>query len=99
MTDLEAGKSIRGLTEGRGRATDTVEFNPMELYHFARSLTSSVFGSSDPDRDIPMLTALARSGEIDLAPLISHRTDLRGVGDAFARMRAGEGLRTVIEMG
>ncbi|MBS1885477.1 MAG: zinc-binding dehydrogenase, partial [Actinobacteria bacterium] len=82
---------------GVGPVSDEVRLNAMEIYHYARNLTSSVFGSCDPDRDIPVLTSLVASGRIDLAPLISHRTDLGGVNDAFARMRAGEGLRTVVE--
>ena len=68
----------------------------MEIFHYSRTLTSSVFGSSDPQRDIPVLAGLVRAGALDLGPLISHRTDLDGVNAAFDRMRAGEGLRTVI---
>jgi S-(hydroxymethyl)glutathione dehydrogenase / alcohol dehydrogenase len=83
---------------GVGGVTDEVGFNAMEIYHYARNLTSSVFGSCDPERDIPLLAELVRTGAMHLQPLISHRTDLSGVNDAFARMGAGEGLRTVIEL-
>lgn len=82
---------------GVGRASDEVTFNAMEIYHFARTLTSSVFGSCDPERDIPVLADHVRSGAVDLDGLISHRTDLHGVSDAFTRMQAGEGVRTLIE--
>lgn len=84
---------------GIGRLDDPVEISAMEIYHYARALSGSAFGSSDPDRDVPMLCALLDSGAIDLRPLISHRTDLDGVNAALDRMRAGEGLRTVVELG
>ena len=83
---------------GVGRRSDAVHLSAMEIYHYARTLTSSVFGSSDPDRDIPVLAGFVRSGAIELEQLISHRTDLHGVSEAFERMRAGEGLRTIVEL-
>lgn len=82
---------------GVGRLSDEVAFNAMEIYHFARTLTSSVFGSCDPDRDIPVLAGHVLSGTLDLAGLISHRTDLHGVSDAFDRMKAGQGVRSLVE--
>lgn len=82
---------------GVGRTTDEVTFNAMELYHFGRNLTSSVFGSSDAERDIPVLAAQVTSGAVDLARLITHHDGLGGVADAFDRMTRGEGIRTVIE--
>ena len=86
------------MVVGVGRAGDAVSFNAMEIYHFARSLTGSVFGSCDPERDIPMLADLVRSGRIDLSPLISHRVGLDEVMTGFDRMQAGVGVRTVVEL-
>lgn len=82
---------------GVGRLTDEVRLSAMEIFHYARTLTSSVFGSCDPQRDIPILAELVQSGTVDLAPLISHRVPMEGINEAFDRMRAGEGLRSVIE--
>ena len=82
---------------GVGKTTDEVTFNAMELYHFGRNLTSSVFGSSDAERDVPLLAGQVLSGAVDLARLITHRGDLPAVADAFERMGRGEGVRTVIE--
>ena len=48
-------REIMEKLESSTRAGDAVSFNAMEIYHFARSLTGSVFGSCDPERDIPML--------------------------------------------
>lgn len=84
---------------GVGRTTDEVTFNAMELYHFGRNLTSSVFGSCDPERDIPTIAGHITSGALRLDTLITHRTDLHGIVEAFDRMARGEGVRTLAELG
>lgn len=84
---------------GVGRRDQEVVFNPLELFHFARTLTSSIYGSSDPERDIPVLAEQVRSGELDLATLVTHRVTLEEVPAAFARMTAGQGARSLIELG
>jgi S-(hydroxymethyl)glutathione dehydrogenase/alcohol dehydrogenase len=83
---------------GAGRHTDTIEFNAMELFHFARTLTSSVYGSSAPKRDIPTLGHLITQGKLDLAPLITHRAGFDQTAEALDRMRLGHGGRTLLQM-
>jgi len=83
---------------GAGRHTDSVEFNAMELFHFARTLTSSVYGSSAPQRDIATLGNLITRGKLNLAPMITHRSGFDQTAAALARMRAGEGGRTLLRM-
>lgn len=84
---------------GIGRRDQEVTFNPLELFHFSRTLTSSIYGESDPDRDIPELSREVQSGSLDLTPLITHRIRLAEVGTAFERMKAGDGGRSVIWLG
>lgn len=84
---------------GVGRRDDMVEISAMESYYFAKTLTGSVFGSSDPARDVPTLAAHIASGRLDLSPLITHRDSLDGVGAAFERMRHGVGGRSLLEIG
>ncbi|MFC0109777.1 Zn-dependent alcohol dehydrogenase [Kibdelosporangium aridum] len=81
---------------GVGRRDDTVSFNALELYHFARSIGVSVYGSGDPDRDIPLLATQIQLGWLDLEPLVSHRIGLDGVADAFERMKTGTGARSLV---
>ncbi|MCE7006182.1 Zn-dependent alcohol dehydrogenase [Kibdelosporangium philippinense] len=81
---------------GVGRRDDTVSFNALELYHFARSIGVSVYGSGDPDRDIPLLATQIQLGRLDLEPLVSHRIGLDGVGEAFERMKSGTGARSLV---
>jgi S-(hydroxymethyl)glutathione dehydrogenase/alcohol dehydrogenase len=84
---------------GVGRRDQEVVFNPLELFHFSRTITSSIYGASDPDRDIPFLAERVRAGEFDLASLVTHRIPLAGVPEAFERMQAGQGVRSLIELG
>jgi S-(hydroxymethyl)glutathione dehydrogenase / alcohol dehydrogenase len=61
-----------------------------------KSLLGTYYGSGNPAREIPELAALALAGEIDLAGVVTHTTDLDGVQEALDRLRAGEGARTVV---
>ncbi|HEX6352731.1 alcohol dehydrogenase catalytic domain-containing protein [Actinophytocola sp.] len=80
---------------GVGSKANLVEFSALELYWFGRTLHGCVFGSSDPDVEIPRLLGLAEEGKLDLAALVSDTTDLAGVNDAFERF--GTGARTIVD--
>lgn len=84
---------------GVGNKDQEVTFNPLELFHFSRTLTSSIYGASDPDRDVPVLAGQFLSGRLGLDLLITHRIGLADVAEAFDRMRSGEGVRSVVELG
>jgi S-(hydroxymethyl)glutathione dehydrogenase/alcohol dehydrogenase len=61
-----------------------------------KSLKGTYYGSGDAMRDLPALAQLALAGELDLGSAVTHRTTLDGVEEAFARLRRGEGARTVV---
>jgi S-(hydroxymethyl)glutathione dehydrogenase/alcohol dehydrogenase len=61
-----------------------------------KSAVGSYYGSSDPAETIPRLVDLVRSGRLELADMVSHFIDLDGVAEAFARLRRGEGDRSVV---
>jgi S-(hydroxymethyl)glutathione dehydrogenase/alcohol dehydrogenase len=61
-----------------------------------KSLRGTYYGSGDAARDLPELAALALTGELDLAGVVTHTTDLDGVESALERLRRGEGARTVV---
>jgi len=61
-----------------------------------KSLRGTYYGSGDTARDLPGLAALALAGELNLADVVTHTTDLDGVEDALDRLRRGEGARTVV---
>lgn len=81
---------------GMGGKDDMVGLSALDIFHSARTLRSSVYGSSDPDRDVPELARAVLDGALDLAPLITDRTGLDGAAAAFDRMARGEGARTVV---
>jgi S-(hydroxymethyl)glutathione dehydrogenase/alcohol dehydrogenase len=94
-----ARRGGQAVVVGVGPKTAEVSFNLLELFHFSRVLTSSVFGASDPERDIPALAAQLLAGRLNLDPLITRRIELAEADDAFARMREGSGARAVIRFG
>jgi len=61
-----------------------------------KSLAGTYYGSGDPAAELPELAALALSGELDLAGVITHVDGLEGVEAALDRLRRGEGARTVL---
>ncbi|WP_027340961.1 alcohol dehydrogenase catalytic domain-containing protein [Hamadaea tsunoensis] len=81
---------------GIGRKDDVMPLSALDVFHSSRTLKSSVYGESDPDRDLPAIAEAVARGELDLSVLISHRAGLEGAAAAFDRMRRGEGARTVI---
>jgi S-(hydroxymethyl)glutathione dehydrogenase / alcohol dehydrogenase len=81
---------------GVGGRDQTVEFSALELFHFARVLTSSIYGNSDPERDIPRLVDHVANGTLDLNLLITDHVRMDSVADAFARMERGVGARSIL---
>jgi Zn-dependent alcohol dehydrogenase len=61
-----------------------------------KTLRGCYYGSADVAAELPGLVRLAASGQIDLAGVVSHVTDLDGVEEALQRMRRGEGARTIV---
>jgi S-(hydroxymethyl)glutathione dehydrogenase / alcohol dehydrogenase len=81
---------------GVGRLDDLVSLNALEIYHFARTIAVSVYGSGDADRDIPWLAEQIILGHLDLESLVSHRIGLDGIAEAFHRMESGIGARSLL---
>jgi S-(hydroxymethyl)glutathione dehydrogenase/alcohol dehydrogenase len=81
---------------GVGSRDDRVSFHALELFHFARTLTGCVFGSADPQRDIPLLGEQVAAGRLDLSALVSDRIGLADLPAAFRRMQDGQGARSVV---
>jgi S-(hydroxymethyl)glutathione dehydrogenase/alcohol dehydrogenase len=81
---------------GAGSPAEQVSFSAFELFVDAKTLVGCVYGSSDGDRDFPVLVELVRSGAIDAAGLVTRRIGLDDVAEAFRAMEAGEVARSVI---
>ena len=61
-----------------------------------RRVLGSNYGSADPAVDFPRYAALHLAGRLPADQLVTGRIGLDGLEDAFAAMRRGEGVRTVI---
>ena len=86
----------RATVVGMGAPDDTAAFSALEVPYFARTLTGCMYGNSDPAVDVPALVEHVRAGRLDLAPLVTETVPLDGVEEAFARMEARQGARTVV---
>jgi len=81
---------------GVGPKDQQVTFNPLELFHFSRTLVSSIYGNSDARHDISGLLEYVTDGRLDLAATITDRITLADVPEAFERMQRGEGGRALV---
>ncbi len=81
---------------GMGGQDDVLSLSALDIFYSGRTLRSSVYGWSDPDRDVPELAQEVLDGSLDPRRLITHRIGLAGAPEAFARMARGEGARSVV---
>ena len=81
-----------GMTPFGARAS----FEPFPFVDGGRRILGSNYGSADPAEDFPRYAALHLAGRLPADRLVTARIDLDGLEDAFAAMRAGEGVRTMI---
>jgi S-(hydroxymethyl)glutathione dehydrogenase/alcohol dehydrogenase len=81
---------------GMGAKDDLVSLSALDIFHSARTLRSSVYGSSDPDREVPDLARAVLDGALDVRTLITARVPLDEAPTAFARLARGEGARSIV---
>jgi S-(hydroxymethyl)glutathione dehydrogenase/alcohol dehydrogenase len=81
---------------GAGSLDDMTTQTALSFTYAARRIIGSCYGSANVDRDFPQLLEFQRRGMLDIESLISERIALDGINDAFARMRAGIGSRSVV---
>lgn len=84
---------------GLGPAGESASFPAAELMLSARSLIGCFFGSADMGRDVPRFAEHLAAGRLDVASLVTHHIGLEQIPEAFARMRSGDGGRSVIVFG
>jgi Zn-dependent alcohol dehydrogenase len=64
-----------------------------------KRLVGCLLGSSNSVREVPRLLDLWRAGRLDLEGMVTARRPLAEINEAIADMKAGTGLRTVLEIG
>jgi S-(hydroxymethyl)mycothiol dehydrogenase len=70
----------------------------LDVFGRGGALKSSWYGDCLPSRDFPMLIDLHLQGRLDLGAFVSETIALDEVEAAFARMRDGDVLRSVVVM-
>jgi S-(hydroxymethyl)glutathione dehydrogenase / alcohol dehydrogenase len=63
-----------------------------------KKLLGCVFGSGNPHREVPRLLSLWEQGRLDLEGMISFRRPLDEINEGFEDMKAGKGIRTVLDL-
>ena len=81
---------------GVGGMDQMVSFNAFELFFSEKTFMGSYYGSVDVRADFHRLLALWKAGQLDLEGMISKRTTLDGINDAFTALKNGEVIRSVI---
>ena len=62
---------------------------------YEKGIRGSYYGSGDAATVMTSMADDILAGRFPLADVVTHVTDLDGIEDAFARLRAGEGARTI----
>ena len=81
---------------GAAGIEESVTFPALSLMADGKTIRGSVYGASDPARDIPVLAELALRGGLDLEALVTRRIGIDDVETAFADMTAGHGARSMV---
>lgn len=85
---------------GQPKPGESVEI--LDAHHLfggtGKSIIATQGGQFVPQEDIPHLIALAKSGQLEVSDLITHRTNLDTINDAIELMRKGEANRIMIDI-
>jgi S-(hydroxymethyl)mycothiol dehydrogenase len=73
-----------------------LELPLLDVFGRGGALKSSWYGDCLPSRDFPMLMDLYQQGRLDLGAFVTERIGLEDVEAAFAKMRGGDVLRSVV---
>jgi S-(hydroxymethyl)mycothiol dehydrogenase len=73
-----------------------IDLPMIEFFGRGGALKPSWYGDCLPSRDFPMLVDLYLGGRLDLDRFVSETIGIEEVEEAFARMRRGEVLRSVV---
>lgn len=73
-----------------------VSLSLVDLTLMEKQLIGSIFGSANPQSDIPRLLHLYRSGQLDLAGMVTREYALEDINQGYADMRDGKNIRGVL---
>ncbi|GAB5001212.1 NDMA-dependent alcohol dehydrogenase [Mycobacterium avium subsp. hominissuis] len=91
------GKRGRVVMTAIPHPTDmSVNMSLFDLTLYEKQVRGSLFGSSNPRRDIPRMLTLYHTGQLKLDELITREYTLEEINQGFADMHAGINLRGLI---
>ncbi len=82
---------------GAGARDDQVSFSMAELFYDSKRILPTWYGGADVRVEYGRLVRLWRAGRLDLESMITARLPVERVDEALDQMRAGEGIRSIIE--
>ena len=68
----------------------------LDLMTMGKELVGAIFGSSNPDVDVPRLLGLYRDGLLDLDGMVTRRYPLTAINEGYQDMRDGRNIRGVL---
>ena len=77
-------------------AEGSININLCDLTLMQKQLVGTIFGSANPQSDIPRLLHLHRSGQLDLPGMVTREYELSEINQGFDDMLAGKNIRGVI---
>lgn len=81
-------------------ASENIELPVAALFAVTeKKLLGCLLGSTDSRRDIPRIVSLWREGRLDLDAMVTAHHPLGEIDAAVTAARAGDGLRTVVDIG
>jgi S-(hydroxymethyl)glutathione dehydrogenase / alcohol dehydrogenase len=84
---------------GIPRADAVLPLPALSIPRLERRVLGSLYGSSRPERDFPLVLDLYRRGRLPLDRLVTHLLPLDDVGRAFELLRSAEAIRVVLDTG
>jgi Zn-dependent alcohol dehydrogenase len=81
---------------GLSPAGETVEVDLPRLFGKRARILVSHGGDHLPQEDFPRLAQWALEGKLDLAGMVTRTAPLEGWKDAFAALKGGDVIRTVL---
>ncbi len=97
--------AIMSLCAKRGRvvvtnmhpvAETSIDISLFDLTIMEKQLVGTIFGSANPHADIPRLLHLYRSGQLDLASMVTREYSLDDINRGFDDMLGGRNIRGVL---
>ncbi|HEY7938928.1 MAG TPA: NDMA-dependent alcohol dehydrogenase [Acidimicrobiales bacterium] len=77
-------------------AETEITISMVDLTLSQKKLVGTIFGNANPHADIPKLMHLYRSGQLDLAGMVTREYDLKDINQGYQDMRDGKNIRGVL---